>query len=57
MDETIHYKAAEMAFNPFGGPPGDVIWLPENTPLRHEGDRAMMFHPLHPVDWHQQAGL
>lgn len=57
MDETIHYKAAEMAFNSYGGPPGDVIWLPENTPLRHEGDRARMFYALHPVDWHQQAEL
>jgi len=119
MNDTIHYKAAEMTFEPYGGPPGaatiarlvgpsesrtmgagvatfdgcsiewtilydelivvleghfrlrvgadygrvieagpgDVIWLPENTPLRYEGEGAKVFYALHPVDWRQRAGL
>ena len=36
--------------------PGDVIWLPENTPLRYEGDGAKVFYALHPVDWQQRTG-
>lgn len=31
--------------------PGDVIWLPESTPLRYGGDGAKVFHALSPVDW------
>lgn len=30
---------------------GDVIWLPEGTPLKYEGDRAVMFCVPYPVDW------
>ena len=26
--------------------PGDVIWLPENTPLHYEGDKAKVFYAL-----------
>jgi ethanolamine utilization protein EutQ len=37
--------------------PGDVIWLPENTPLKYEGDRAVVFYALHPADWRQRHGL
>lgn len=31
--------------------PGDVIWLPENTPLRYEGQGAKVFYAVCPVDW------
>jgi len=31
--------------------PGDVIWVPERTPLAYEGDRACVFYALYPVDW------
>ncbi|WP_343082457.1 cupin domain-containing protein [Ostreiculturibacter nitratireducens] len=31
--------------------PGDVIWLPKNTPLRYEGDGAKVFYALYPVNW------
>ncbi|KAF1054177.1 MAG: Ethanolamine utilization protein EutQ [Stenotrophomonas maltophilia] len=31
--------------------PGDVIWVPENTPLAYEGDGATVFYALYPVDW------
>ena len=37
--------------------PGDVIWLPEGTPLRYEGDKAVVFYALHPVDWLQRHGM
>ena len=37
--------------------PGDVIWLPENTPLRYEGDKAKVFYALHPVDWRKRHAL
>ncbi len=37
--------------------PGDVLWIPENTPIKYEGDKAMVFYALHPVDWRQKHGL
>src|SRR5262249_2472637 len=37
--------------------PGDVIWLPETTPLKYEGDKATVFYALHPVDWRWRHGM
>ena len=37
--------------------PGDVIWLPENTPLRYEGDGAKVFYALSPVDWKSRHSM
>lgn len=37
--------------------PGDVIWLPEGTPLRYEGDGARVFYALSPVDWKSRHAL
>src|SRR5689334_8070205 len=37
--------------------PGDVIGIPENTPLKYEGDKAKVFYTLYPVDWRQKHGL
>lgn len=37
--------------------PGDVIWLPENTPLKYEGDGAKVFYALYPVDWKKRHAL
>ena len=37
--------------------PGDVIWLPEGTPLRYEGDGAKVFYALSPVDWKSRHQL
>ncbi|RJG13206.1 cupin domain-containing protein [Pseudomonas cavernicola] len=31
--------------------PGDVIWVPERTPLAYEGDQARVFYALYSVDW------
>jgi ethanolamine utilization protein EutQ len=41
----------------FACAPGDVLWIPENTPLKYEGDKAVVFYALHPVDWRQKHGL
>jgi ethanolamine utilization protein EutQ len=37
--------------------PGDVIWLPENTRLKYEGDHAKVFYALYPVDWRKRHAL
>ena len=34
--------------------PGDVVWIPEGTPLRYEGDGATVFYALAPVDWRER---
>lgn len=39
------------------GRPGDVIWIPENTPLRYEGKKAVVCYALHPVDWRARHNL
>jgi ethanolamine utilization protein EutQ len=31
--------------------PGDVLWIPEGTALRYDGDGATCFYALAPVDW------
>ncbi len=41
----------------FEAGPGDVIWIPEKTTVRYEGERATVFYALYPVDWRQRAGL
>jgi ethanolamine utilization protein EutQ len=33
---------------------GDVVWIPEGTALRYEGDGATVFYALHPVDWRER---
>ncbi|SDJ98867.1 Ethanolamine utilisation protein EutQ [Bradyrhizobium sp. Rc2d] len=30
---------------------GDVIWLPNGTPLKYQGEKAKTFTALYPVDW------
>ena len=37
--------------------PGDVIWIPEKTPVIYKGDKAVVCYALHPVDWRQRHGL
>ena len=36
---------------------GDVVWIPENTPLRYEGKGAKVFYVLSPVDWRRRHSL
>ncbi|MHA7926098.1 MAG: ethanolamine utilization protein EutQ [Marinobacter sp.] len=40
------------------GRPGDVIWIPEGTELKYEGDGARIFYAVYPGNWkelHQLA--
>jgi len=37
--------------------PGDVVWIPEKTPIKYEGDKAKVFYALYPGDWRQRHGL
>ncbi len=37
--------------------PGDVIWIPQNTPLRYEGSKALVCYTLYPVDWRARHNL
>ena len=39
------------------GRPGDVIWIPEKTPIAYEGDKSIVCYALYPVDWRQRHGL
>ena len=39
------------------GRPGDVIWIPEKTPVVYMGEKAVVCYALHPVDWRQRHGL
>ncbi len=119
MADTLHFKAADMKFDNFGGPPGkasiarlvsdtnsttmgagvatfdgcsiewtvlydeavvvlegtfrlrigkdykmvieakpgDVIWIPENTPLKYEGEAAKIFYTVYPADWKKRHGM
>ncbi len=36
---------------------GDVVWIPQNTPLRYEGKGARVFYALSPVDWRRRHNL
>lgn len=35
----------------FEAGPGDVLWIPEYTPVVYEGEGAEVFYALYPVDW------
>lgn len=37
--------------------PGDVIWLPEKTPITYEGEKAIVCYALYPVDWRKKHNL
>jgi quercetin dioxygenase-like cupin family protein len=37
--------------------PGDVVWLPEGTPRKYEGDKAAVFYALDPADRRQRHGM
>ncbi len=39
------------------GRPGDVIWIPENTPIVYEGEKSVVCYALYPVDWRRRNGL
>ena len=37
--------------------PGDVIWIPEKTPIVYQGDKATVCYALYPVDWRKRHNL
>lgn len=37
--------------------PGDVIWIPENTWLKYEGDKSLVCYALYPVDWRKRHNM
>ena len=37
--------------------PGDVIWIPEKTPISDQGDKATVCYALYPVDWRKRHNL
>jgi ethanolamine utilization protein EutQ len=41
----------------FDAAPGDLIWIPEMTPLRYEGSKAKVCYVLSPVDWRKRHGI
>lgn len=54
MSKAIRLKRGKRKFE---AGPGDVIWLPEGTALRYEGDKAVAFYALDPVDWRRRPGM
>jgi len=57
LDGRFRLRTGEGYKRTIEAGPGDVIWLPENTPLKYEGDKATVFYALHPVDWRQRHGM
>ena len=39
------------------GHAGDVIWIPEGTELRYEGQNAAIFYAVYPGNWKELHGL
>ncbi|QOR37749.1 ethanolamine utilization protein EutQ [Billgrantia diversa] len=39
------------------GHPGDVIWIPEGTELKYEGEGATIFYVVYPGNWKEIHGL
>ena len=57
LDGTFRLRLGQGFQKTMEAKPGDVIWLPENTPLKYEGDKAVVFYALHPVDWRKRHGM
>lgn len=36
---------------------GDVLWIPENTPLIYEGEGAKVLFVISPGDWRERHGI
>ncbi|HUO88040.1 MAG TPA: hypothetical protein VMU08_02610, partial [Rhizomicrobium sp.] len=43
LDGRFRLRTGEGYKRTIEAGPGDVIWLPENTPLKYEGDKATVF--------------
>lgn len=36
--------------------PGDILWIPEGTELRYEGEQASIFYAVYPGNWKEIHG-
>jgi ethanolamine utilization protein EutQ len=54
LEGTFRLRLAGRAIEAHAG---DVVWLPEGTALRYEGERAVVCYVLYPVDWRRRHGL
>ncbi|MEZ5924858.1 MAG: ethanolamine utilization protein EutQ [Hyphomicrobiaceae bacterium] len=57
LEGTFRLRVGEGYKEVIEAKPGDVIWIPENTPLKYEGDGARIFYTLYPIDWKKRHGL
>jgi ethanolamine utilization protein EutQ len=57
LEGTFRLRIGEAGERTIEARPGDVIWLPENTALGYEGDKAKVFYALYPVDWRKRHAL
>jgi ethanolamine utilization protein EutQ len=51
LEGTFRLRFGEKDEGLIEARPFDVIWIPKDTPLVYEGDRARVFYALYPVDW------
>lgn len=54
LDGVFRLRVEDKVFE---ATPGDILWIPESTPLRYEGDSATVFYALAPVDWKERHAL
>jgi ethanolamine utilization protein EutQ len=57
LEGRFRLKLGQAGDRTIEASPGDVVWIPENTLLRYEGDGAKIFYALYPVDWRRQHSL
>jgi ethanolamine utilization protein EutQ len=59
-DEVIYVVAGRFRLVSGGetieAEPGDIVWIPEGTELRYEGEGAEVFYAVYPGDWRARAG-
>ncbi|MEM5328923.1 hypothetical protein VSR34_20345 [Paraburkholderia sp. JHI2823] len=51
LEGVFRLRVADKVFEAMSG---EIIWIPENTPLRYEGEGATVFYALAPVDWKER---
>ena len=54
LEGTFKLKAGDEMFE---AKPGDVLWIPAETPLVYMGDKAVVFYSVYPIDWRKRLGL
>ncbi|WP_027855994.1 cupin domain-containing protein [Marinobacterium jannaschii] len=54
MEGTFRIRTPEALLE---AKPGDVLWLPDGTELKYEGEQALIFYAVHPGDWKERFGI